>query len=74
MNPLNPLGCPLNGPGKSMPCAQVWSTLNPHHREIVQRVMLLVCCELANLSQRAAVSEAPEPPAASSMEVAHERA
>lgn len=74
MNPLNPLACPLNGPGESMPCARVWSTLNPRHRETVQRVMLLVCCELANLGRRAAVSEAQALPAASSMGVAHERA
>jgi hypothetical protein len=74
MSPLNPLTVPPNGPGEPIPYAQVWSTLNPHQRETVQRVMLLVCCQLASLSQRAAVSEAQTPPASSSMEVTHERA
>ena len=74
MSPLNPLACLPNGPGEPMPCAQVWSTLNPHQRETVQRAMLLVCCQLASLSQRAAVSEAQTPLAGSSTEVAHERA
>lgn len=72
MNPLKPLPCPPNGSEESMPCAQVWSTLNPHHRETIQRVMLLVCCQLARLSQRAVVSEAQTPPMTSSLEVAHE--
>jgi hypothetical protein len=74
MNPLQPLTYPPNGSGESMCCAQVWSTLNPHQRETIQQALLLVCCQLASLSQCTVVSEGPMPPAASSMEVAHERA
>jgi len=74
MNPHNPSTCPPNGPGESIPCTQVWSTLNSHQRQTIQRVMLLVCCQLASSNQCAVVSEAQTPPTASSMEVAHERA
>lgn len=73
MNPLKPLACAPNRAGESMCCAQVWSTLNPHQRETIQQALLLVCCRLASLSQCTAVSERPMPPAASSMEMAHER-
>jgi hypothetical protein len=72
MNPRQPLTCPPNGSGASMPCAQVWSTLNPHQRETIQQALLRVCCQLASLSQCPVVSEGSTPPAASSMEVAHE--
>jgi hypothetical protein len=74
MNPLNLLVGPPNGPGEPMPCAQVWSTLNLHQRETVQRALLLVCCQLTSSSQRTAASEAQPPPASSSTEVNHERA
>jgi hypothetical protein len=74
MNPLNPSACPPIGPGEPMACVQVWSTLKPHQRDNVQRVMLRVCCQLARLSQLADGSEAPRPPAPSGTEVTHERA
>jgi hypothetical protein len=74
MNLLNPLACPPSDQRQVMACAQVWSNLKPHQRDNVQRVMLLVCCQLARLSQLAAVSEVRTPPAPSGTEVAHERA
>ena len=74
MNPLKPLTCPPNGSEESMPCAQVWSTLNSHHRETIQQVILLVCCQIASSSQCLVVSEVQTHPAAGSMEVTHERA
>lgn len=74
MNPLNPLPDPLNVQGELLPCAQVWSQLQPHQRDILQRVLLRVCCQLARVNQPAALSEAQTPPAPSYTEVAHERA
>ncbi len=74
MNPLNHLAYPPNGPGEPMPCAQVWSSLKPHQRDNIQRVMLQVCCQLASLSQRADTRGVPTSPTPSSTEVAHERA
>jgi hypothetical protein len=74
MNPLNPFPCPPNRPGEPLPCAQVWSQLQPHQRDTLQRVLLRVCCQLARLSQPAEGSEAQTPPASSRTEVTHERA
>jgi hypothetical protein len=74
MNPRQPLACPPNESGESMPYAQVWSTLSPHQRATIKQALLLVCCQLASLSQRTVVNEGPMSPAARSMEVAHERA
>ena len=74
MSPLNPLACLPNGPGEPMPCAQVWSTLNPHQRELVQQVMLLVCCQLASLSRCNGTNKAETPLASSDAEVTYERA
>ena len=74
MNPRQPLACPPNESGESMPCAQVWSTLTPHQRATIQHALLLVCCQLASLSQRTVVNEGPMFSVAKSMEVAHERA
>ena len=74
MSPLNPLACPPNEPGEPMPCAQVWSTLNPHQRETVQRIMLMVCCQIAALSQCTTFGEAQAPLRDSKAEVPHERA
>jgi hypothetical protein len=74
MNRLNPLACLPNGLGEPMACTQVWSSLKPHQRENVKRVMLLVCGHVARLSQRADVGETQTPPAVSKTEVAHERA
>ncbi len=74
MKPLNPLPCPPNGPGEPLPCVEVWSQLQPHQRDILQRVLLRVCCQLARVSQPADGSEARRFPAPSSTEVVHERA
>jgi hypothetical protein len=72
MNPLNPLPTLPNSPREPLPCAQVWSHLKPHQRDALQRVLLVVCCQLASLSQRPELGEAQMPPAASRREVAHE--
>lgn len=74
MKPLNPLPTRPTGPREPLPCAEVWSQLQPHQRDVLQRVLLRVCCQLARLSQAADSSEARRVPAPSGREVAHERA
>ncbi len=74
MKPVNPLPCPPNSPREPLPCAEVWSQLQPHQRDLLQQVLLRVCCQLARLSQATVGSEARTFPVPSGTEVAHERA
>lgn len=67
MNPLKPLPNSTL-PRTSIPCSQVWSALQPHHRDQVQHVLLRVCRTLADLD------EAEPSPTSKQTEVAHERA
>ena len=72
MNPLKPLADAPNEPGEPMPCAQVWSSLQPHQRDQIQRIMLRVCCQLANAGPPAASRASALRPTPSGVEVTHE--
>jgi hypothetical protein len=71
MNPLKPLADAPNEPGEPMPCAQVWSSLKPHQRDQIQRIMLRVCCQLANAGPPVSRASALRP-TPSGVEVTHE--